>query len=69
MLRFWQLFWWAWFAMLLIGDPIASWMGQHSGKGDDYTDTHLIVTHLNAGLRCAVLGWLIYHFLIQHKLT
>jgi len=63
---FWTSFWWLWFAMLLIGDPIASWLGQHRKVGDEFTDTHLIVTHLNLSLRCAVLGWLIYHFLFAH---
>lgn len=67
MIRFWTFFWWLWFAMLLIGDPIATWLGYHRDHvGDKYTDTHLIVTHLNEGLRCAVLGWLIYHFLFAH---
>lgn len=64
--HFYTYFWWIWFAMLLIGDPIASWLGGRYKVGDEFTDTHLIVTHLDMGLRFAVIGWLIYHFLILH---
>lgn len=68
MLRaFFTYFWWLWFAMLLVGDPIASWLGNRDHVGDDYTDTHLIVTHLSYGLRIAVLAWLAYHFLVAHR--
>jgi hypothetical protein len=63
---FWPFFWWLWFAMLIIGDPIAMWLGRREHVGDQLTDTHLIVTHLNMGLRWAVLGWMIYHFTIAH---
>lgn len=67
---FWTFFWWIWLAMLAIGDPIASWLGEHKYKvGDDFTDTHLLVTHINYGLRVAVLAWLAYHFLVQHRLS
>lgn len=66
MRNFWTIFWSIWFLMLVVGDPIASWLGQHSGKGDGYTDTHLLVTHINYGLRVAVIAWLSYHFLVQH---
>ena len=69
MKNFWQFWWVAWFVMLVVGDPIASWLGNRDHVGDQYTDTHLIVTHLNEGLRCAVLGWLIWHFLFAHRLT
>lgn len=63
---FYTCWWWVWFGMLLIGDPIASWLGQKYGVGDRFTDTHLIVRVLDPGLRAAVLGWLIWHFLVAH---
>lgn len=67
MRTFWTAFWWVWLAMLVIGDPIASWLGEHRyHEGDDLTDTHLLVTHINYGLRVAILAWLVYHFLFQH---
>lgn len=66
LLYFFTIWWWVWFAMLLIGDPIASYLGQKYGIGDVFTDTHLIVRILNPGLRAAVIGWLIWHFLIAH---
>lgn len=66
---FWEIFWSIWFLMLVVGDPIASYLGQHDGQGDGYTDTHLLVTHINYGLRVAVIAWLAYHFLVQHRLS
>lgn len=66
MIRFWQFFWVLWFLMLVIGDPIASYLGQHSNKGDEYTDTHLLVAHISMNLRVAILAWLVYHFLWLH---
>lgn len=64
---FWTAYWWVWLGMLLVGDPIASWLGQHEGAGDGDTATHLIVTHLSIGLRAAVIGWIAWHFLVAHK--
>jgi hypothetical protein len=66
---FFTFFWWSWLLMLVIADPIASWLGTRDRVGDSYTDTHLLVTHLNQGLRWAVLGWLIYHFTVAHRFS
>lgn len=68
MLRaFYTYFWVVWFAMLVIGDPIATWLGHRDHVGDAYTDTHFISTHISLGVRAAIVGWLIYHFFVQHK--
>ncbi len=66
---FWDIWWSIWFLMLVVGDPIANWLGNHYKVGDGYTDTHFLVTHINYGLRIAVLAWLAYHFLIAHKVS
>ena len=66
---FWTYFWVIWFAMLVIGDPIATWLSRKDHVGDTYTDTHLLVTHISVGLRIAVLAWLAYHFLVAHKVS
>jgi hypothetical protein len=63
---FWSFYWWLWFGLLVVGDPIANWLGDRAHVGGEYTDTHLIVSHLNTGLRCAVLAWLCYHFLVAN---
>lgn len=67
MKNFWTYFWVIWLVMLVVGDPIAMWLGNRGHVGDDYTDTHLLVTHISMGLRVAVLAWLAYHFLVQHR--
>ena len=69
MRTFFTYFWWVWFAMLVIGDPIASWLGNREHMGDRFTATHLIVTHLSMGLRLAVLTWLFYHFVFAHRVS
>lgn len=61
MQMFWEVFWIIWFAMLIIGDPIANFV-----YGEKASDTHFIVTHLSVGLRAGVLGWVTYHFLVSH---
>lgn len=58
------VFWSVWFAMLVIGDPLFIHFG-----GEQASDTHFLVTHINYGLRVAVLAWLAYHFLIAHRNT
>lgn len=69
MKTFWTYFWVIWVLMLVIGDPIAMWMGDRAHVGDRYTDTHLLVTHISMAIRWAILGWLIYHFTIAHKVN
>ena len=58
---FWDTFWIIWFAMLVIGDPIANFV-----YGEQYSDTHFLVTHISVGLRAGILGWITYHFLVAH---
>lgn len=59
--------WWiVWLLMLVIMDPIAMMLGKHYGVGDQYTDTHFIVRHINLAARGMIIGWLMVHFLVQH---
>ena len=54
--------WWsAWLAMLVIGDPLLIWIG-----GEKLSDTHFLVTWIAPGIRAGILGWLAWHFLVQH---
>lgn len=57
-------YWIVWFLMLVVGDPIFIWLG-----GETDSDTHFLVTHINYGLRIAILAWLAYHFLVAHTRT
>lgn len=66
MLTFWRFFWLLWFIMLVVGDPIAAWMSHRAKLGDEYTDTHMLVTHIGYGVRVGILAWLVYHFLVEH---
>ena len=54
-------YWSLWLAMLVVGDPL--W--EHFG-GEQATDTHFLSAHIPIGLRAGILGWLVYHFLVQH---
>ena len=54
-------YWTVWAAMLVIADPLAELLG-----GERATDTHYLATHIPAGIRAALLGWLAWHFLVQH---
>lgn len=69
-MRFWHLFWtnlWAlWLLMLIVADPIAMWMGNKYKVGDEFTDTHFLATHIPIAIRAGILGWLVYHFMVQH---
>lgn len=64
---FFEYWWILWFLMLVVGDPIAVWLGKRNHVGDSYTDTHFIATHISMGLRVAILAWLAYHILIAHQ--
>lgn len=55
------IYWTAWLAMLVIGDPALMAIG-----GEKLTDTHFLAVHIPAGIRAGILGWLAYHFLVQH---
>ena len=56
------LIWWAaWWAMLIIGDPLLIWLG-----GEKLSDTHFIATHVIPSLRAAGIAWLAWHLLIEH---
>ena len=54
-------YWSLWLAMLVVGDPL--W--EHFG-GETATDTHYLSEYIPIGLRAGILGWLVYHFLVQH---
>lgn len=54
-------YWGIWLAMLVIGDPLCLWLG-----GEKLTDTHFLATYIPVGIRAGILGWLAYHFLVQH---
>ena len=34
---------------------------------DDETATHFLSLYIPIALRAAILGWLLWHFLVQHK--
>jgi hypothetical protein len=55
------IFWSAWLAMLVIGDPLLMWIG-----GEKLSDTHFLASHIPVGIRAGILGWLIWHFLREH---
>lgn len=55
------VYWGIWLAMLVVGDPLWLWLG-----GEKDTDTHLLATYIPLGIRAGILGWLVYHFLVQH---
>ena len=55
------VYWAVWVAMLVIGDPLFEWLGN-----EHLTDTHFLSTYIPVGIRAGILGWLAYHFLIQH---
>lgn len=73
MKQFWGIlftYWWiVWIAMLIVGDPIAKLLGDKYKVGDRFTDTHFLVTHISMGLRIAILAWMLYHFLVLHKVS
>jgi hypothetical protein len=58
---FWDAFWSLWVLMLLVGDPVAILTG-----GEQNSDTHFLVTHVNIGLRAGIIGWVAWHFLVAH---
>lgn len=58
---FWECFWALWIAMLVVGDPIANWV-----FGEQYTDTHFLVTKVSVALRVPIIAWVGYHFLVVH---
>lgn len=55
------VYWSIWLAMLVIGDPVWEKIG-----GEKLTDTHFLSAHIPVGIRAGILGWLAYHFLVQH---
>lgn len=55
------VYWSVWLAMLVIGDPLFMWLGN-----ERLTDTHFLATYIPVGIRAGILGWLVYHFLVQH---
>lgn len=57
-----SVFWAIWLAMLVIGDPLWTFLG-----GEKYSDTHFLVVRIGMGLRVGILAWLAYHFLVAHR--
>lgn len=55
------IYWAIWLAMLVIGDPLFMWIG-----GEKLTDTHFLAAYIPVAIRAGILGWLVYHFLVQH---
>jgi hypothetical protein len=58
---FFEVFWAAWVAMLLIGDPIANWV-----FGENDTATHFLATHISVSLRVPIIAWVAWHFVVVH---
>lgn len=58
---FWDVFWLVWLLMLVVGDPIASWV-----FGEKATDTHFLATHISVSLRVPIIAWVAYHFIVVH---
>lgn len=61
---FFEVYWAFWVAMLVVGDPIANWV-----FGEQYTDTHFLVTRVSVSLRVPIIAWVAYHFLVTHVKT
>ena len=55
------VYWSIWMAMLVVGDPLWEWT-----SGEQATDTHFLALYIPPALRAGILGWLIYHFMVQH---
>lgn len=55
------IYWSIWLAMLVIGDPALMAFG-----GEKLSDTHFLAVHIPIAIRAGILGWLVYHFLVQH---
>ena len=56
------IYWSAWLAMLVIGDPLLEWIG-----GEKLTDTHFLASHIPVGIRAGIIGWIAWHFLKEHR--
>lgn len=67
MKTFWTIYWTLWLLMLVIGDPIAVWLGHRDKVGDKYSDTHYLVVVLGTPVIASVIVWLAIHFLIVHR--
>ena len=59
---FWEIYWAFWLAMLIIGDPIANWV-----FGEQYTDTHFLVTKISVSIRVPIIAWVAWHFIKVHQ--
>lgn len=61
------VYWTAVLALTALGDLIVPRFGSHFGQFDEKLSyTHYLAVHIPVGLRAALLGWLVYHFLVQH---
>ena len=61
MTKFALIYWSLWLIMLVIGDPLLMQIG-----GEKLSDTHFLAAHIPVAIRAGLLGWLVYHFLVQH---
>lgn len=59
---FFDIFWAVWALMLLVGDPIALWLG-----GERATDTHFLASHISLQIRVPILAWVVWHFIVVHR--
>jgi Na+-driven multidrug efflux pump len=66
-MKFWICYWCFWLLMLVVGDPIAVYLGKKDKVGDTFTLTHFLVVVLGTPVIAAVIVWLSIHFLIVHR--
>jgi hypothetical protein len=57
--------WAFWFAFFFLFEAIGIIYETKTGS-DSWTLTHFVSRHLPAWARSMLIGWLAYHFLIQH---
>ncbi len=65
-----HVFYWLWVGFIVyfvVVEGIAIYYEIKLKIGDGDTLTHFLVTNIPLGIRFALIGWLIYHFLIVHK--
>ena len=59
--------WIVWWIYFFVFEGIGLWHELRDRKGDEWTLTHFLSTQLPLSLRVAILAWLTYHFLWEHK--
>lgn len=59
----WIVFW-IYFAVF---EGIGLWHEWRNHQGDEWTLTHFLASQVPLSLRVALLAWLAYHFLWEHR--